>query len=63
MPAKRAGAPVSSWPTFGVVVFSMAATYSVCMSSNVKYSTVTVAPCFCAPRCALASMALFVGST
>ena len=42
MPAKRAGAPVSSWPTSGVLLFSMAATYFVCMSSNVKYSTVTL---------------------
>ena len=63
MPAKRAGAPVSSWPTSGVFLFSMAATYLVCMSSNVKYSTVTLAPCFCAQRWALASMALLVGST
>jgi len=63
MPAKRAGAPVSSWPTSGVFLFSMAATYFVCMSSNVKYSTVTWAPCFCAQRCAAASTALFVGST
>src|SRR5262249_47147517 len=38
MPAKRAGAPVSSWPTSGVFLFSMAATYLVCMSSKVKYS-------------------------
>jgi hypothetical protein len=43
--------------------FSMAATYFVCMSSKVKYSTVTVAPCFWAQRWALASMALLVGST
>ena len=63
IPAKRAGAPVSSWPTSGVLLFSMAATYFVCMSSKVKYSTVTAAPCFCAQRCTLASMALFVGST
>src|SRR5262249_47295533 len=40
-----------------------AATYFVCMSSNVKYSTVTWAPCFCAQRCAAASTALLVGST
>jgi hypothetical protein len=33
------------------------------MSSNVKYSTVTWAPCFCARRCAAASTALLVGST
>jgi hypothetical protein len=63
MPAKRAGAPVSSCPTSGVLRFSMAATYFVCMSSNVKYSTVTAAPCFSAHRCVLASMALLVGST
>jgi hypothetical protein len=63
MPAKRAGAPVSSCPTSGVFLFSMAATYLVCTSSNVKYSTVTLPPCFCAQRAALASMALFVGST
>src|SRR4026208_1641665 len=63
MPAKRAGAPVSSWPTSGVLLFSMAATYLVCMSSNVKYSTVTLAPCLAAQRAALASMALLVGST
>ena len=63
MPAKRAGAPVSSWPTSGVLLFSMAATYFVCMSSNVKYSTVTAAPCFSAQRLALASIALLVGST
>jgi hypothetical protein len=63
MPAKRAGAPVSSWPTSGVFLFSIAATYFVCMSSNVKYSTVTWAPCFCAQRCAAASTALLVGST
>src|SRR5262245_66258111 len=41
----------------------MAATYFVCISSNVKYSTVTWAPCFCAQRCAAASTALLVGST
>src|SRR5262245_46099620 len=41
----------------------MAATYFVCTSSNVKYSTVTAAPCFCAQRWAAASMALLVGST
>ena len=41
----------------------MAATYLVCMSSKVKYSTVTVAPFFWAQRWALASMALLVGST
>ena len=63
MPAKRAGAPVSSWPTSGVLLFSIAATYFVCMSSNVKYSTVTLPPFFCAQRAALASMALLVGST
>ena len=63
IPLKRAGAPVSSWPTSGVLLFSMAATYFVCMSSKVKYSTVTLAPCFCAQRWALASMALLVGST
>ena len=63
MPAKRAGAPVSSCPTSGVFLFSMAATYFVCMSSNVKYSTVTLAPCFSPHRAALASMALLVGST
>src|SRR5512147_816592 len=63
MPAKRAGAPVSSWPTSGVLLFSMAATYLVCMSSKVKYSTVTLAPFFWAQRWALASIALLVGST
>ncbi len=63
MPAKRAGALVSSWPTSGVFLFSMAATYFVCMSSKVKYSTVTAPPFFWAHRWALASMALFVGST
>ena len=63
MPAKRAGALVSSWPTSGVFLFSMAATYFVCMSSKVKYSTVTLPPCLAAHRCALASMALLVGST
>jgi hypothetical protein len=63
MPAKRAGALVSSWPMSGVLLLSMAATYFVCMSSNVKYSTVTLAPFFCAQRWALASMALLVGST
>src|ERR1700741_3274745 len=63
MPAKRAGAPVSSWPTSGVFLFSTAATYLVCTSSKVKYSTVTLAPCFSPQRAALASMALLVGST
>ncbi len=63
MPAKRAGALVSSWPMSGVLLLSMAATYLVCMSSNVKYSTVTLAPFFCAQRWALASIALLVGST
>jgi hypothetical protein len=33
------------------------------MSSNVKYSTVTVPPCLAAQRWALASIALLVGST
>src|SRR2546429_8780692 len=47
----------------GVFLFSMAATYFVCTSSNVKYSTVTAAPCFCAQRWAAASIALLVGST
>src|SRR6266705_4151632 len=48
---------------YGVFLFSMAATYFVCTSSNVKYSTVTAAPCFCAQRWAAASIALLVGST
>src|SRR4026208_297826 len=47
----------------GVFLFSMAATYFVCTSSKVKYSTVTLAPCFSPQRWALASMALLVGST
>src|ERR1043166_3723224 len=47
----------------GVFLFSMAATYFVGTSANVKYSTVTAAPCFCAQRWAAASIALLVGST
>src|SRR5262249_6972387 len=63
IPAQRAGAPGSSWPTSGVVLFSWGATHLGWRSSNVKYSTVTLAPCFSPQRAALASMALFVGST
>jgi hypothetical protein len=63
IPLTRAGARFSSGPPWGVLLFSMAPPYFVSMSSKFNYPPLTRAPCFGAPRGALASMALLVGST